>query len=757
MIHNAQGFHISGGQFNSDKAGDQYQSADPILALWRAIEDVGASHDSATRYPAPKCHPNTCQEVQNVIYDWIHSPSPENQVFWLYGPAGAGKSAIAQTIAETAQQKGYLASSFFFSRTDPKRNTAGSLFLIVAYGLAISIPELRVPIGQAIEKDPAVLRASLEEQFEKLIVEPCKTLKQLHGPSWLIVVDGLDECSGSRYAKQEQQRILFIIAKAMAALMRCIRLRFLICSRPEPPIREAFDTDGFRWLLHRIALDNTFETSRDMVIFLTAEFKRIRTSPRNHHIRFPIPWPAPGVVDELVQKASGQFIYAATVIKFVDNEYTNPRTQLELVLHTGPRPNPELESPFSDLDVLYHQILSCNPQRSRLREILRAVVIFQGQTRTYCLNPTPLHIEALLMICEEDVITALRGMHSVLDIRGPGDIIYIFHASFSDFLTDARRSRQFFVGDEQDQYSFLACHTLQAIDHYSQICGGNDQMLSLAQRVIFHFAWYDWASYCLKAKLDSHTLHALSNANFTQSLGTYILDHLTCRNGIASFRIQAFFWQTCRLLSNLQIDSGVHANVARRFWDYMRGFRIWVPRSVEISAVDSLLDESASLLVRDLLRDSMSKDARRKFSNSWLVHCRIVSIGNDCSCTRAKEASSRLSLPCSESPSGDVHHIQLSAAMRDVVRQELRQLGQAHTAFAPDPLFRLLSICKPCPELLNLLPPLLPKIIWKVDQNLLLRWLKSFPPEYASCTSPLIQEVRDLDWRLAAFRFGVYG
>ncbi|KAF8982500.1 hypothetical protein BDQ17DRAFT_1505788 [Cyathus striatus] len=34
----------------------------------------------------------------------------------LYGPAGAGKSAIAQTTAEECHREGKLAASFFYSR-----------------------------------------------------------------------------------------------------------------------------------------------------------------------------------------------------------------------------------------------------------------------------------------------------------------------------------------------------------------------------------------------------------------------------------------------------------------------------------------------------------------------------------------------------------------------------------------------------------------------------------------------------------------
>ncbi|EEB92087.1 hypothetical protein MPER_09456, partial [Moniliophthora perniciosa FA553] len=280
-----------------------------LQRLWLAIKDVGASHDSEVRYPPPQCHPDTRQEVLTILRKWIYNPSPEDQCFWLYGPAGAGKSAIAQTIAETGQQEDFLVSSFFFSRGDPNRSTAKYLFLSIAYGLAKSIPELQEPIALAIKGNPALLQVSLDEQFQKLVIEPCNMLVRLRRYPWLIVIDGLDECYGTK----EQRRVLFIIARALSKLTR---FRFLICSRPEPSIRQAFNTDQYRPYLRRVALDETFNPSRDIKKFLTASFKAIRRNPRNQHIRFPKPWPASGVVDELNQKASGQFIYATTVVKF---------------------------------------------------------------------------------------------------------------------------------------------------------------------------------------------------------------------------------------------------------------------------------------------------------------------------------------------------------------------------------------------------------------------------------------------------------
>src|ERR1700678_2203585 len=75
------------------------------------------------------------------------------------------------------------------------------------------------------------------------------------------------------------------------------------------------------------------------------------------------PWPDQGIIDLLVQRSSGQFIYAATVLKFVGADFCNPTKQLALILKRDP-------SAFSDLDTLYTQILSVYPGTVNIVQVL---------------------------------------------------------------------------------------------------------------------------------------------------------------------------------------------------------------------------------------------------------------------------------------------------------------------------------------------------------------------------------------------------
>ena len=126
----------------------------------------GAFHDSRERFDPPKCHPHTRQAVLAKIIDWVEKKiDTDSFILWLWGAAGAGKSAIAQTIAELCHERKLLLASFFFSRNSPLRATSEHLFASVAYQMVIGIPAVRELVLSAIENYPLIFERSMESQF----------------------------------------------------------------------------------------------------------------------------------------------------------------------------------------------------------------------------------------------------------------------------------------------------------------------------------------------------------------------------------------------------------------------------------------------------------------------------------------------------------------------------------------------------------------------------------------------------------------
>lgn len=154
----------------------------------------GAAVDSNARYPFPRCHPGTRQQIGNQLENWLDDPNRKTSMIWLNGLAGTGKSAIAQTFAEICVKRRRLGASFFFERNC--RNDPNTIVPTIACQLTIYLPEYRPLLLNRITQDPAILEKAPHVQFSGLIVEPITALQrqghQINYEPLVIVLDGLD-------------------------------------------------------------------------------------------------------------------------------------------------------------------------------------------------------------------------------------------------------------------------------------------------------------------------------------------------------------------------------------------------------------------------------------------------------------------------------------------------------------------------------------------------------------------------------------
>ncbi|KAJ7074684.1 hypothetical protein C8F01DRAFT_1044016, partial [Mycena amicta] len=356
-------------------------------------------------------------------------------------------------MAERWSASGDLAAAFFFARWRNGGGDGAKLFPTLAYQCALRSPELKRLIGRAVEEDPGICDKTLEEQARVLIRDRFLQLGCDYPRPHLVVIDGLDECN----SKVVQTRIIKIIFQLLLATG--LPHRFLICSRPEPHIREAFDSllaSGHTY--RHLVLDDTFDPDRDIRLYLTASFAQLRdrlpTSPD---------WPSKRNLDLLVRKSSGQFIYAATVLKFVDDEYSDPQERFQLILTADPSSDEECASAFADLDVLYRMILSTNPNTALVTRILGAYFALPDSFINVTNNIRPgkvlrciSFLDGILGLPVGTTRRALRGLHSLFYIPSTDEMkMTPYHASLYDFLCSRRRSREFFLDSKHHHKHLL--------------------------------------------------------------------------------------------------------------------------------------------------------------------------------------------------------------------------------------------------------------------------------------------------------------
>ncbi|KAF5329417.1 hypothetical protein D9619_009148 [Psilocybe cf. subviscida] len=355
IFKNAKNPHIKNSSFTVNTT-NVNASGDGAPDLLKKLYDQVAQNailNAGGRADEVRCYPGTREEVIGLMERWMDGEDGgAPNMMWLSGPAGAGKSAIMQTIAERCKERGVQAANFFFFRADPTRSTAQPLVATLLYQIFEFYPPARQAVASVLSKHPLLYGASIQDQFNRLLLPGLQDIPQLVGSParrpMVLLIDGLDECDSEK--KTPQRQILQILDHILTQ-NNCPFL-VLVASRAEPQI-----TMAVRELtspVRSIFLDDEYKPEEDIRVFVAGEFGRIKKS---HHLAHTlnVNWPSDEDTESIVKKSSGQFIFAATVMRYIANSSASPKLSLERVQGIAPV---STNSPFAHLDAVYKYILS---------------------------------------------------------------------------------------------------------------------------------------------------------------------------------------------------------------------------------------------------------------------------------------------------------------------------------------------------------------------------------------------------------------
>jgi hypothetical protein len=400
------------------------------------------------RYDLDKgCLPRTRDTIIDEINRWVNSPNGEDVpcIFYLSGVAGSGKSTIAHTIAHQYDQLGRLGSSFCFDRADQANRRPDNLFSTIARDLADLDPQRKRALWLTVkEKRSLRITRAPREQFEKFILVPANEMHTI-GPV-VIVIDALDECGdqGSRRV------ILSILAEAVRHLPS--NFRILITARPESDIENALASKHHVFCKRMDAIDAN-STSDDISLYIRAQLSDVQGLERK--------WPDKSWCLPLVERSEGLFQWAFTACRFITGDGKlglDPAEQLDILLSPA-----SSTSNLGALDQLYLDILTRifpvenSTFMDRFRLVLGRVLAAKE----------PLSVSSLKELhCEDDSLDVglvINPLGSLLSGVTQQDItVRPLHTSFRDFLTDANRSKYFYV-DIAQHHSRLALASMRVM------------------------------------------------------------------------------------------------------------------------------------------------------------------------------------------------------------------------------------------------------------------------------------------------------
>ncbi|KAF9453396.1 hypothetical protein P691DRAFT_64887 [Macrolepiota fuliginosa MF-IS2] len=404
-----------------------------------------ARYDSSARDPPPRCHPGTRTNLVESLQTILQEPNPKAKLIWLHGPAGVGKSAILQTLAEAEAERGKLGATLFFSRSN-HRDDPQKVFTTLSFQFAVKDPSYQTYMTQRMAADPTFLDKSLPTQFKDLITMPFARHQLLDPDGNIVFLDGLDECRDER----EQSRIIELIHEFVLQYPT-VPLTWVVASRPEPHIKASFSRAGARiqnYWEKEIPIDSK-ESIRDVEFYLHKEFTRIQQSYPDVILSGEL-WPSEKHFLKICRTALGLFVFASTVIRFIDDPgYGNPVSRLKCVLaifDKSPQEKGIEANPFQVLDRLYEQIMSNIPSDVLpTTKLLLGFVTLLGEFT----DISPFFLCNLMGIEHHVLYGVLRRLHSVLKFpemrRAAEGSIRYHHASFSDYLQDRGRSNIYHI------------------------------------------------------------------------------------------------------------------------------------------------------------------------------------------------------------------------------------------------------------------------------------------------------------------------
>lgn len=375
----------------------------------------------------PVCLPQTRSDLLSSAFSWAIKPSTDQNILWIHGPAGSGKSTVATTLANVARDLGHLGAFVFFNRHIAARNDPTTVIRTLAFQLGEFDCRLGAAISNVIESTPSIKQSPLRQQFHKLLVQPLSEIAvwSQEGPV-IVIIDALDECG----RVGERENLLDVLALESVKLPSTLRI--IVVSRTEVDIQDAL---GTRKNICSIPIDiSSPANDKDIHLYLYDRLQHIRS--KNKYLSFPPGWPGHDAVNALASRAHGLFIWAFTACRYVESGQ-DPEERLAGLLRTDVCLNTE-----SAMDLIYSTALESAGKwedpafAADFRNILGIVIVARN----------PLVASTIDRLNKATSVSRSRpSLHTIqyfgCVFRGKTDEepLRVIHPSFEDFITDRAR------------------------------------------------------------------------------------------------------------------------------------------------------------------------------------------------------------------------------------------------------------------------------------------------------------------------------
>ncbi|CUA77650.1 WD repeat-containing protein 5 homolog [Dictyostelium discoideum] [Rhizoctonia solani] len=398
----------AGGMFNTIKA---------LNPVKQAAYDSALSSTIGRR----SCTEGTRVNIMSDLNKWARDSSGPS-IFWMNGMAGTGKTTIACTFSQDLEQDKRLAASFFCTRTSAECRDVTRIISTIAYQLARYSAPFQSSLCEVLGDEPDLGSKHVQKQFERLLRDPLLQSADAMPNNLVIVIDALDECDD--HAGVE------LILDLLFRHAQSFPLKIYVTSRPEPEIYNKMALySRAREVVHLHEIEKSL-VQADIELYLQAELT--------------LASPSASDITELVQRSGALFIYAATLVRYINSgkRLADPHKRLKSVLDMAQG----ITTHHTQIDSLYAAILGSvlndhelePDEKDDVQEVLWTVLLAQE----------PISIETIATLSginnPKRVILAIQPLRSVLHQSERTGVVSTLHASFPDFMFSNEQSGAYF-------------------------------------------------------------------------------------------------------------------------------------------------------------------------------------------------------------------------------------------------------------------------------------------------------------------------
>ncbi|KAG9084516.1 hypothetical protein FS749_005182 [Ceratobasidium sp. UAMH 11750] len=449
-------------EFNTGMAAQLVQRVEKLIndSDWALIDKLtvpGACFD-----PSRCCLEGTRARILDDIESWARDANRSTSFYWLYGPAGCGKSSIAASISERLDKTGTLAGTFFCKRDNEYLRKPEHLISSLAASLASKCQPYGLQLVEALRNDRRLAHSATRTRFEGLIANPIRAVNgDAISTPLVIVVDALDE-NGTADSRKELVQCLLCMTQMTKWL------KVIMTSRPNDEIRHLLELNQEHILNCDLFTQDPPDLSRDIRAYIQYRMSSISLSlGRRDH------WPDEMEIKQLCTQSNNLFIWARTACDLIEQSLDPPTSLYQIlagVRHLGPK---------QALGNIYTTALDeCLRSNIDDTETIRLCVGAIVLTGTRC----PLSDASLAALLSKriklHVVTRVIDRLGSVIYRDVQGAIRVLHHSFSDYMVDESCPERYRI-DTTAQNAELAasCLEVMMMNLRFNICGLEDSRM----------------------------------------------------------------------------------------------------------------------------------------------------------------------------------------------------------------------------------------------------------------------------------------